>query len=52
MVEVQDIESGIDKENRNVGDESVEGQNIENQVLEGVYYSKSPRIEAQYKSKG
>jgi hypothetical protein len=36
MVKVQDIESGIDKENRDVGDESVEGQNIENQVLEGI----------------
>ncbi|CAG8539738.1 4532_t:CDS:2, partial [Diversispora eburnea] len=49
MVEVQDIESGIDKENRDVGDESVEGQNIEKKLYD---YPKSPSVEAQYKSKG
>ncbi|CAG8440671.1 10226_t:CDS:2 [Diversispora eburnea] len=49
MVEVQDIESGIDKENHNVGDESVEDQNIENQVLEEVDERKV-KCETKYES--
>ncbi|RHZ79560.1 hypothetical protein Glove_144g138 [Diversispora epigaea] len=52
-------ESGINKKNNR--DESAEGPNIDNQVLEASSFSsrvfihdypKNPRIEAQYKSKG
>ncbi|RHZ87985.1 hypothetical protein Glove_27g60 [Diversispora epigaea] len=59
MTKDRNIESGINKENdRN---ESAEGPNIDNQVLEASSFSsrvfihdypKNPRIEAQYKSKG
>ncbi|RHZ79618.1 hypothetical protein Glove_143g51 [Diversispora epigaea] len=59
MTKDRNIESGINKENDR--DESAEGPNIDNQVLEASSFSsrvfihdypKNLRIEAQYKSKG
>ncbi|RHZ83398.1 hypothetical protein Glove_95g68 [Diversispora epigaea] len=59
MTKDRNIESGINKENDR--DESAEGPNIDNQILEASSFSsrvfihdypKNLRIEAQYKSKG